>query len=409
MGLTRAGAIYGITYYATEYYGAEPEMPPTFFWDVTIDWNGDGSFDETNEADRLLQIQRNRGGKNWLQSNGRGFFPISVGVCHLTLDNHDGRFDAWKTSSPLYPNVTYGRDVRIKVTDVATSTEYDYFYGVISDIVPSGYGANAVVKITVEDGLRYLRNVYIAAGGGTYLVPDAIGEILDNALWPAAWGRDIDTGGADQITYFETDGSQNALDDILDISNSFYGNFFIAANGNARYQDKVTVPVSITEYPADVLLKDIGNPQPWLYYRNLTRVYWSTYGSTSQSTSTYPTSTASVTQPREFILDTSWIQNTDQATTASGVIGAFLTQQNKTPIIQIENRPAYQFPELFDVIEVTIASLGISAENFKVGGIEDSGTPQNLRTTLFLEPYISADDYWTWPITNFGTDTIFGW
>jgi len=30
-------------------------------------------------------------------------------------------------------------------------------------------------------------------------------------------------------------------------------------------------------------------------------------------------------------------------------------------------------------------------------------------TTIWLEPYISGGSYWTWPIVNFGVDTVFGW
>lgn len=408
MALTTTGAVYGVTTYHTEYYGASPTSPATFRWGVEVDWDGDGVFDGTNEATRLLQIQCDRGRKNWLQPNGQGFYPISVGTCHITLDNYDGRYDAWNTSSPLYPNVTYGRDVRIRVVDVSDETSYNVFYGVIADIVPSGYGANAVVKITIEDGLRYLRNVYVSGGEDPYAVYIAINEVLMNSLWPSRWGTSIDTAGADLIDYWEIDGTKSALDEILEIADSFYGNFFIAANGEATYKDKVTIPASITDYPADVLLKDIGNPQPWLYYRNLTRVFWSTYGSTALSISSYPVSTASITEPREFILNATWIQNVSQASDASSVLGAFLAMQHKTPIVQLVNRPGYQFPELFDIITVTIPTLGISGDSFKVGGIEHHGTPQEVKTVLYLEPYLSAASYWTWDIADYGTDTIFG-
>jgi hypothetical protein len=56
-----------------------------------------------------------------------------------------------------------------------------------------------------------------------------------------------------------------------------------------------------------------------------------------------------------------------------------------------------------------IAKLGIVANRFKVGGMEHFGTPQNITTVLYLEPYLTIEDYWIFPIVSFGTDTIFGW
>ena len=107
-------------------------------WGVEVDWDGDGVFDGSNEAPYMTSISVSRGRKRQLKSTGYGFESISVGKLTMEFVNNDGRYDGWNTSSPLYPNVTYGRDVRVKVLDWATGNIEPVFYGVISDIVRPG-------------------------------------------------------------------------------------------------------------------------------------------------------------------------------------------------------------------------------------------------------------------------------
>jgi len=53
---TPTGAIYGVTKYGEEYYGAIPTNQATFRWAIEVDWDGDGYFDGTSEAGRMTDI-----------------------------------------------------------------------------------------------------------------------------------------------------------------------------------------------------------------------------------------------------------------------------------------------------------------------------------------------------------------
>jgi hypothetical protein len=89
-----------------------------------------------------------------------------------------------------------------------------------------------------------------------------------------------------------------------------------------------------------------------------------------------------------------------------------MNRLNPFPIVQIEARPEAQFkPDLFDIVSVSIPKLGILGNSFRVGGIEHHSVGDKcnaVKTTLYLESYVSFENLWTFPITNFGTDTVFG-
>lgn len=493
--MTTYGATYGKFLYGSELYGSTANLTGTYNWIVEVDWDGDGVFDGSNESGRLTDIDCYRGRKNFLQADGQGFFPISVGTCRLTLDNHDGRYDAWNTSSPLYPNVIYGRDVRVRVVDIETNTTYPFFYGVISDIQPSGYGANRIIKLVIEDGLRYLRSV-------DGLAPFAIGDdsngvitsILNQVSW--AYPKNIDDDNTEIINYFWSSVGTRAADTVNDIASSFLSQFFVTADGTARYLARSSTQSTSYLYDESILLKDIGLPQPWVNQRdkitasfvnakekntgsstllfnfvgepikipasynsvfnpfvitmemnyndpnllsgnasgtitittntaadgsgsdestNTTVISPNIYGKKMKfeiyqtsgvdiyltnllvygnpilgtiSNMTYPEVVTSET--RNFGINMKWEQDAAKVRTFVNLLGAFLSVQQKTPIVKMVNRPAYQFPELFDKVNLDIPSLGINTLDFRVGGIEHVGTPQEIMTTLYLEPFIST-------------------
>lgn len=487
-------------------------------WAVEIDWDRDNIFDGSNEASRMFSITRNRGRKSMLKQTGAGFEVIQPGKCVIKLWNNDGRYDGWNTASPLYPNVTYGADVRIRVADQTVGVLEDYFYGTIVDIKPFGYGANAYVEIHIEDGARYLRDYTARYPITTSISPNvAIGNILDSVSWPAHWGRNLDTG-IDTIFYWWASGGRLAWSEIEDLAQSFLGIFFIAANGNARYLDRNSSPAAVLSLDQSQLHKEILIAQPWVFRRNITRlkvhprkeaasgviyqllgdtplvengasskrVIWANYTYNNTSTPaksvlqpvattdytmntnsdgtgtdktadctvvvtdfgdnakveitnlsggnvyvtklqiqgvaiyeqnvsdvTYPEDISTVSQPREFVMDQRWQQSVNAAVDYSRILGAFLDDLHKFPVIKISGRPDLQLGlELFDVVTLNVDKLGISGESFRVGGIEDRSlgeTCQAIETKLYMEPYLTSGTYWTWPITDFGTDTIFGW
>ena len=116
--------------------------------------------------------------------------------------------------------------------------------------------------------------------------------------------------------------------------------------------------------------------------------------------------------PRELFLDLIWQQDLNVAKDFSDLLGAFFSNQTAFIEIQIDNRPQLQYSnDLFDIVTVNIAYLGLTGISFRVAGIEHKSKTENCQsvlTTLYLEPYISFENYWLFPIANFGIDTVFG-
>lgn len=214
-----------------------------------------------------------RGRRAWLQRSGSGIETMSTGKAVFTLWNENGRYDGWNASSDLYPNVTYGKDLRIRVRDIATGTIEDVFFGVISDIVPTSYGEKPQVKIYVEDGFIFLRNYSASVNIQTDISPDtAIGLVLDDVGWPTRWGRSLDASLVDEINYFWADGERLAATECEDIANSFFGYFFIDAQGQARFVSRTTIGGSVADFDQADIYKDISNPQPWVNQRNVMKI-----------------------------------------------------------------------------------------------------------------------------------------
>ena len=105
-------------------------------WGIDVDWNGDGFFDGVNEGNRAVSIRMFRGRNKQLRPSGEGFEPIRTGSITVELDNYDGRYDGWNSSSPLYPNVEPGKEIRVRVRNLYTGVIYPVFRGVINDIQP---------------------------------------------------------------------------------------------------------------------------------------------------------------------------------------------------------------------------------------------------------------------------------
>lgn len=263
---------FGIGLYGSTQYGVSSFERELLAWGVQVDWDGDGVFDGTNETSRMVDIHGARGRSQYISSDGAGFEKVATGRYYVTLDNTDGRYDAWNAASPLYPNVTYGRDCRIVVRHLETGIIYPVFYGVIEDIQPQNdVDGNREVVLTIADGWNYLRNYSGRVSIQTNITPDsAISKVLDSVNWPQRWGRLL-AASPDHIAYFWANGNEQAATVIEDIAASFLGYFYIDNQGRARFSTRATVnPVG--ELTADQMLKDISLPQPWANSRNVTRV-----------------------------------------------------------------------------------------------------------------------------------------
>ena len=235
-------------------------MTKTLTWYLGIDWDNDGTY--TEETANLVGLSTRRGREYFLKSNGAGFEPVMVGEMLATLNNLDGRYDPYNSSSPIYPDVLPGAKFKLQVTHGVTT--YDVMRGEIADIAPVG-GATERVKLLGYDGGEYLRNVGVL----TTLQEDiyvhaAIEAVLTAANWDG--GTDLDTW-TDVIPYWWASG-RTAAKEIDDLNDSAIGQFFIAAGGTAKYYSRLRSKSVVETITEAEILKGIDLPQPWEVVRN---------------------------------------------------------------------------------------------------------------------------------------------
>lgn len=259
---------YGQFKYSEAKYGSSPANA-NLLWALEVDWDGDGIFDGSNEAGRMMGLKTRRGREFFLSSGGDGFEPFREGEFTAVLDNEDGRYDPYNTGSPLYGNVRPGRRVRLRVKNGNTGTLYDIMAGSIDDIVPFREDGRGRARLVVKDGWRslYDHNVRIAVQENLE-ADDLIGMVLDEAEWP--WDRDLGLG-ADAISYWWARGG-SAASEIRELVDSELGRFFIASDGKAVYRSRHADEAAVLSLTQSQLRKDIDTPQPWEFVRNTVRM-----------------------------------------------------------------------------------------------------------------------------------------
>lgn len=268
--------------YSSFKYGAEtygPYTPTTdLAWTFNVAW--DGSFSGihdtfNNEAMRMVDLTVVRGRDNMLAPDSGGFERFASGEVVGIFDNEDGRYNPWNTDSPIYPYVSPGKFVKIGVKDVsggAGGTHYGIMQGIISDIQPFNRGKKPYVRITVRDGLTWLRGQTVNSvlyKDGT--ITDALTAILAAAAWP--WESSLATSDLmDEEKDYWWLWEDNVAEAISDLAEAEVGVYFHGSDGifyffNRDYEYAQTIAVAQT-----VILKEITVPQPWELIRNEIRV-----------------------------------------------------------------------------------------------------------------------------------------
>lgn len=178
----------------------------------------------------------------------------------------------------------------------------------------------------------------------------------------------------------------------------------------------LTSQIAVSFYDfGDTFKIKMKNNSASLAYVTLLKVRGNAIYETDTADITYPSDIETIAQPRELFVDLVWQQDINVAKDIANVQGAFWTVLHPTPIVKIDTRPELQFGlELFDVVEVNLAAIGLSYATYRIGGIEHrtygSNNCQNVYTTLWLEPYVSAGDYMQWDTNSvWDTSTVFGW
>lgn len=239
-------------------------------WILQVDWDDDGIFDGTNEADRLIDMKLKRGSEHYIQTGGNGFEPIAGGTAVLTLDNYDRRYDPRNASGPLYPNVAPGHQVYIGVIDNSDQTRYDVLYGVIDDIRPiGGLGTQQLARIIVADYMKVLNDTKCTSGASQIFttVSNAIIQTLSDIQFKGWTAIDPD----DQpVPNFDA-ANKNAGEICQQVAAAGLGIVYATRNGvvcfNARNHATFTSH-TITQAQCK---KDILVSQPWdVVYNRIT-------------------------------------------------------------------------------------------------------------------------------------------
>lgn len=239
-------------------YGTGP-ITSDLLYSFLVAW--DGSYSGDNEGTRMVDFQLSRG-RDVLVTDS-GFEHYRAGQVVAVFDNDDGRFDAWNTSSPLYPNILPGKFVRCLVKDGSTGTDYPLMRGIITDIQPFTRGQRRFTRIVVKDGLEWLSGQVVNLGLQENKTFGAnVKEILDLcAIWDDEWPNGPNSVG-NSIPFFWSSG-KTALQAINELEDSELGTFRQRRAGTFFWSSRTTGLTTTTTVNQDEILRDIVIQQPW--------------------------------------------------------------------------------------------------------------------------------------------------
>jgi hypothetical protein len=265
-------------------YGTSPTVTG-LLWTVIIAW--DGSYNGDNEALRAMDLVIRRGRDNFIQPNGGGIERYKPGVCEVVLDNSDGRYDPFNTSSPLYPNVAPGKFARILVKNGNTGTEWSLMRGMVTNIQPLDQGKQRTTRITISDGLQFLAD---ATTQVELTTNNTWGELVEKVIRGAGtplteWDILINHNG-NTLPYFWAM-SENALETIRDLEDVELGAVIHTRTGGFRWISSNTAALSTISITADDILVDVSVLMPWEITRNLISVPYRPYVRINNDTIVY--------------------------------------------------------------------------------------------------------------------------
>ena len=190
---------------------------------------------------------------------------IRPGALTMVLDNRDGRFDPSYTSGAYYPDVKL--NVPVSVRAVHNSITYDLFYG-FSDGWTLNYPGQTDSTATLEatDGFKMLARAASTTAQSAEQSDSRIGQLLNDAGWPAAVRRALETGdiwcidwtppsdgsvvavrqssgaymvrGGGTIIDYYAEGSASVLSLIRQVEQTEGGVVFVAANGDFTFHNR---------------------------------------------------------------------------------------------------------------------------------------------------------------------------
>lgn len=166
---------------------------------------------------------------------------FDAGTCSCTFDNHDGRLDPLKTTSPLYPNFHPGKRIRISAT--WASNTYRLFDGFIDAIQPAYEGTgDEEVTVTATDGFKLLNLATWRPSGfpvPSELTGARVSRILGDIGWPSGY-QSISGGNSLCVAIDDPTFTQSALSAIQDAEATEGGLLFMNPRDGVKFEDRYT-------------------------------------------------------------------------------------------------------------------------------------------------------------------------
>ena len=230
-------------------------------WVLSIDWDDDGVFDGSSEAARLVGLNCKAGREFYLSAGGSGFDHMRPANVTLKLDNFDRRYDPRNASSPLYPNVTRGHKVQIRVRDNENDVFYTVFTGVLDDIRPVYTRGGGDVTFECVGFLQQLLDTELTATAARIntTIHNALVALLDDVKYPGGILLDAETQPVPSFGPVD----QKAGEVAMSLADAGLGTFFVDRTGRARYYSRNHS--SFTEHNLDQAQMgvEIETTQPW--------------------------------------------------------------------------------------------------------------------------------------------------
>ena len=327
-------------------------------------------------------------------SRGRSdqFQTFNAGTATITLLNNDRRFDPINEDSPYWNPVTNKSGVTPRRKVTVYSNGVALFTGRITDIDvsyepqrPNATIDNSTVTITASDDFVLLANTYI----GNAITPSAelsgtrLTTILDlpEVAYPATRNIDAGTATLGGGATFDIAANSNVLSYLQNVAIAEQGYFFVAANGDITFTDRVsasfaTISATFSDQ-AGINLPYTGLSvlygQEFLY----NKVVASVEGGTDQTAN----DVASQTEFGVSTLNLSGLLLADNA--AAATLAADLLSQYK--------EPQYRFDKLQTIYNALDAGQQADVTNLEIADVIDitrtypTGSPASVTLAYSIE------------------------
>ena len=180
----------------------------------------------TDITDKCRMIAIDRGRSHSLDR-------VPASTLTLMVDNYDGDFDPTNAGGTYYPNIKPMVPIRVVATHSAT--DYPLFYGAVDKWPMTWANEDPLVHIYAMDGIKILNMVNTNSAESQETSGIRIGNLLDDAGWPAGW-RNLATGDVTMQAY--TPECSTVMNLIRQVEDTEFGLVFIAGDGAFTLQDQ---------------------------------------------------------------------------------------------------------------------------------------------------------------------------